>query len=378
MMSPGFRPQQFQYSSDWMSTGSSSGRTNYHGSQSMDMSSMLSPQPNQYQSSSSSTMPFPAYVQQSHLEFPYSSQATSNNATGSYQSTSIETIRAAASQPPPPPPSAEVERQRRISNPAYPFKSPDQIKAQKEAGKMSPPGSRPTSSYMLPSPRVQHDTYMHSASPASSMQPLDPHNPPQFVNPNATQISPPGSSAGHRSARGSFSGFGTQPIIGPSLPAGVRRSFSMDMTLPDMAPFPAASLPLSGYVPKRSIYDPLSHVTAFQQVKPPRSEPRVAPLSSKLAETLEKRAIGANGLQLNDRAVPRQLLDWRDRGGFWGRVSRYYISKHQATATIYRSPFMAMSQQVDTATLSDRYYQSLEGDQQWKIDAFRRSMQRQA
>ncbi|KIW39385.1 uncharacterized protein PV06_09160 [Exophiala oligosperma] len=378
MMNAGFRPQQFQYSNDWMTTGSSSGRTNYHGSQGMGMSSMLSSQSNPYQSSSSSITPFPAYVQQSHLEFPYSTQATSNNTTtGSYQSTSIENIRAAASQPPPPPPSAEVERRRRISNPAYPFKSPDQIKAQKEAEKRSPPGSRPTSSYMLPSPRVQHDTYMHSASPTGSMQPLDPHNPPQFVNPNATQISPPGSSAGHRSARGSFSGFGTQPILGPSLPAGVRRSFSMDMTLPDMAPFPAASLPFSGYIPKRSIYDPLSQVNAFQQAKPQLSEPPMAPMSSKLIETLEKRAIGANGLQLNDRAIPKQLTDWRERGGFWGRVAKYYISKHQATATLYRSPFMAMSQQADTATLSDRYYQSLEGDQRSKIDAFRRSKESQ-
>merc|ERR1712230_349705 len=148
-----------------------------------------------------STMPFPGYVQQSHLHFPYSSQATNTGAANSpYQPATMETIRAAANQPPPPPPSAEVERRRRISNPAYPFKSPDQIKAQKEAEKKSPPGSRPTSSYVLPSPRLQHDHYLDPSSSESPIQPLDPQNPPQFINPNATQISPPGSSAGHRSA----------------------------------------------------------------------------------------------------------------------------------------------------------------------------------
>ncbi|KAK5223124.1 hypothetical protein LTR72_005961 [Exophiala xenobiotica] len=371
MMNTNFRSQQFQYSNDWMNPNTANGRTNFGPPQTMGMNSMLSPQPNQYQSSSTSTMPFAGYVEQSHLHFPYSSQATDNGATNSqYQPASIETIRAAANQPPPPPPSAEMERRRRISNPAYPFKSPDQIKAQKEAEKNSPPGSRPTSSYMLPSPRLQHDHYLHPSSSASPIQPLDPQNPPQFINPNATQISPPGSSAGHRSARASFSGYGTQSVE-PSMPAGVKRSFSMDMTLPDMAPFPAASFPINTYVPKRSMYDPLGNMNAFAQPKPQISEMPMAPPSLQLVESLEKRPVGTNGLQLNDRAVPKQLINWRDRGGFWGRVSTYYIQKHQAAATVYKSPFMAMSQQTDPETLAERYYQSLESEQKMKIDMFR-------
>ena len=138
-----------------------------------------------------------------------------------------------------------------------------------------------------------------------------------------------------------------------------------------MAPFPAASFPISGYVPKRSMYDPLGNMNAFAQSKPQISEMPMAQPSVQLTESLEKRPVGMNGLQLNDRAVPKQLINWRDRGGFWGRVSTYYIQKHEAAATVYKSPFMAMSQQNDPGTLAERYYQSLESEQKVKIDMFR-------
>lgn len=371
MATANMRPQQYQYSSDWMNPNATSMGSTFQTPQHMGVNPMISPHPNAYQTPALPTTPFPPYVQNSHVQFPYQisqNQAPGNNAmNGSYQAPRMESIRAAANQPPPPPPSAEVERQRRISNPAYPFKSPDQIKAQKEAEKKSPPGSRPSSSYMLPSPRMQHDSYMHASSSASPSQPLDPQNPPQFINPNATQISPPGSSAGHRSARGSFSGFQRQQTMTPSMTGGIKRSFSMDMTM-DLAPFPANSFPMSNYAPKRSVYDPLSNANMltqpnFQFVDPPMAQP-----SSQLVESLEKRSVGASGLQLNDREIPKQLTEWQDRGGFWGRVAGYYIKKHQDAATVYKSPFTAMNQQMDTATLSQRYYQSLEPEQRMRID----------
>jgi hypothetical protein len=378
MMQSNIRPQQYQYSNDWMSAGAGTHNNGFGASQNTGMNSMLTPHFNRPQSPSVSnaTTPFPAYVPQPHIPFPYQSHSSPDPGSigigGAYAAPRLENIRAAANQPPPPPPSAEVERQRRISNPAYPFKSPDQIKAQKEAEKNSPPGSRPSSSYMLPSPRLQHDGYMNSSSSASPVQPLDPQNPPQFINPNATQISHPGSSTGHRSTRGSFSGFGTPTSTTPPVPAGLRKSQSVDMTF-DMIPFHSQSLSLDHrYPPKRSLYDPLSSAAAFPQSKPQPAEPPMAPASRQLIESLEKRPMGPNAsLQLNDRAVPKQLLDWQVRGGFWGRVAGYFIQKHQTAAMVYKSPFMAMDSQGSDGTLAERYYNSLEPEQRVRIDNFR-------
>lgn len=383
MMNSAMRSQQYNYSSDWMTPNLPNGGSGFVSTPNSGMNSMLpvfGPQP----SPSSTNHAFPSYIQQSHVQFPY--QTNEHHSSGTMGSTStfpnhgspLDNIRAAASQPPPPPPSAEVERQRRISNPAYPFKSPDQIKAQREAGKNTPPGSRPTSSYTIPSPRVQHDSYLHTGSSDSAMQVLDPQNPPQFINPNATQISPPGSSAGRRSARGSFSGLGLQSSMAPPLQTGSRRSQSMSMAMDgfiDLAPFPANSMPFSNYVPKRSIYDPLnSSLNPFNQQKQPQiSEPPMAQPSNALARSLEKRPLGSNGLMLNDRPTPKQLVDWQERGGFWGRVSGYYINKHQISATVYKSPFIntGIFGQHPDGTLADRYYESLEPDQRGKIDIAR-------
>lgn len=391
MMSSGVRPQQYQYSNDWMSPTPANRGTSYGNPSNSGLNSMLSPPYGQSPSTAMSSSPFPAYVQQSHLQFPY--PRNSNQTPGSsgsstpYQPPRIENIRAAANQPPPPPPSAEVERQRRISNPAYPFKSPDQIKAQKEAEKHSPPGSRPGSSYMMASPAMQHDSFMHSSSSASPIQPLDPQNPPQFINPNATQISPPGSSAGHRSARGSFSGLGMSSAVAPPANMGLKRTSSMDM-MHDLAPFPAMSMPVGHYVPKRSVYDPLSNPAVMQQqrINQP-AEPPMAEPSRQLLEGLQKRTLGPNGLAINDRPAPKQLTDWQARGGFWGRVADYYLLKHQAQATVYRSPFSAMAMVTASAppfqqdrlskatTLAERYYAGLEPEQQGRIDEVRKGLE---
>ncbi|KIX08954.1 uncharacterized protein Z518_00032 [Rhinocladiella mackenziei CBS 650.93] len=370
MMNSSMRPQQYQYSNDWMNPVTANRRSGLE-TQDSGMNSMFSSQVDHAGSPSVSTSDFPSYVHQSHIQFPYQGNSNPNSVThNSYQPSPIESIRAAASQRPPPPPSAEMERQRRISNPAYPFKSPDQIKAQKKAEKNSPPGSRPTSSYTLPSPRIQQDIYMHSSSSASPVQPLDPQNPPQFINPNATQISPPGSSAGHRSGRGSFSGLGIQSGITPSVQPGLKRALSMDMTM-DLAPFPANSMPLGSYVPRRSTYDPLNNANPFTQPKPHTPEPPVARPSRKLSEALEKRPIGSNGLLLNDRLIPEALTEWQRNGGFWGRVAGYYIQKHEGAATLYRSPFTSRSQQGSDGTLAERYYENLGPEQQVRIDEAR-------
>lgn len=92
--------------------------------------------------------------------------------------------------------------------------------------------------------------------------------------------------------------------------------------------------------------------------------------SHALVQSLEKRPLGSNGLMLNDRPTPKQLIDWQERGGFWGRVSGYYINKHQISATVYKSPFMntGIFAQQPNGTLAERYYESLEPDQKGKID----------
>lgn len=378
MMNTNIRQQQYHYSNDWMNSNTANQSMGFAPPPNSGLNSILGPKFGQAQSPGAPNSPFPAFVQQSHLQFPFQGTASptpgSSGSSTPYQNPNsrLENIRAAATQPPPPPPSAEVERQRRISNPAYPFKSPDQIKAQKEAEKHSPPGSRPGSSYMLSSPALHHDSYINSSSSVSPIQTLDPENPPQFINPNATQISPPGSSIGHRSARASFSGLGITSTVSPPAHPGLKRAMSFNMVLDmahDLAPFPASSLSLSNILPKRSAYDPLSSASAAMQQKvQPASEPPMAAPSRLLMEGLEKQSIGSNGLLLNDRPVPKQLNDWLTRGGFWGRVAGYYIQKHQGAASVYKSPFTTMTHPVGVSSLAERYYESLEPEQRASID----------
>ncbi|EXJ93631.1 hypothetical protein A1O1_02023 [Capronia coronata CBS 617.96] len=365
-MSPSVRTQQYEYSNDWMAPSNNGRKSSFGTPANSGMHSTLSPHFDPSQSAE--ITPFPAFAPHSHLQFSYPGDSSQGSGTNtSYQPSPMESIRAAANQPPPPPPSAEVERQRRISNPAYPFKSPDQIKAQKGAEKISPSGSRPNSSYMLPSPRLQHDSYLSSNTSASPVHALDPQNPPQFINPNATQISPPGSSAGHRSASGSFSGLGIRPTMDSSMRPRLKKSMSLDMDI-DLAPFPAHYMQMNAYVPKPLTFDPLSHVNAFTPSKTQTTEPSIAAPSRQLLGSLEKRPVGPNGLRLNDHPVPKQLTDWEEKGGFWGRVAGYYIQKHQTAATVYKSPFAGIGQRANGRTLAQRYYDSLEPEQQARIE----------
>jgi hypothetical protein len=410
MMSSNMRPQQYQFTNDWMNPAAANRNTGCAPLQNTGLNSTLLPQ---YGPQSPGMSPFPAYVQQSHAQFPYNGDAaqTPPGSSGSntpFQQPRLDTIRAAASQPPPPPLSAEVERRRRISNPAYPFKSPDQIKAQKEAQQNSPPGSRPGSSYMMASPvlpQQQSFSTPHSTAASPHLQTLDPQNPPQFIDPNVTQISPPGSSAGRRSSRNSFStslATGSSSIMpGPSTS---RRSQSMSMMDLDMAPFPAANIhsltqtsqsrPISTYIPKRSIFDPLNTTsTASILTKPqipqpivnprfPTPPPPMAQPSPLLLQCLEKRPLAPSGLLLNDRPIPKQLADWSVRGGFWGRVSQYYIEKHLSMASVYRSPFAqgrgsAWDGGAMTGVgLAERYYWGLSEGEREVVDEVRVGMGR--
>ena len=407
MMNSNMRPQQY-HTNDWMNPPAANRSPGFGQPQNTGLNSMLSPQ---YGVSQSPTVsPFPNFVQQSHLQYTY--QGTSTQAppgsSGPNTPYQLNAIRAGASRPSLPPPSAEVERQRRISNPAYPFKSPDQIKAQKEAHQASPPGSRPGSSYMVSSPAMQQQSFNmqrpSSAHASPAMQPLDPQNPPQFINPNATQISPPGSSAGRRSARNSFStGLGMGSNMSPPPNMGRKRTYSMsmmdvDMTN-DMAPFPAARMntqpmQISNYVPKRSIFDPMNTASNLTQTRPqpqipqpiqqyqfPPPPPPIANPSPLLVQSLEKRPLAPSGLLFNDRQVPDHLKYWQNGKGFWVRVAGYYINKHKGMSSVYKSPY----QQVDKAEsawdakepgLAERYYNGLSWEEKARIDEVRGGMGR--
>jgi len=374
------RHQPFQYSHEWMSAGSSNRRGSFGSHDSPGINDI---QPTSLHMPPTSPPPllgntpaFPPYVPQSHLQFPY--EGASRNpfdymGANDSETVRIENIRAAANQPPRPPLSAEIERQRRISNPAYPFKSPDQIKAQKEAEKRSPPGSRPSSSYTLSSPVIKQEGFVHSGSSASPIPLIDPQNPPQFINPNATQISPPASSTGRRSASRSFSGTVMyMPMMEPPMQPQLMRTLSSSMPL-DSTRYAASPMTISTYVPRRSIYDPLHTIN----LTTPQNQP-VLPASSliaqpaqKLLASLEKRRIGPNGLPINDMTLPKQLTDWQEKGGFWGRVAGYYIQKHQAAANVYRSPFAATAPGGPVGSLADRYCRRLTESEKAKIDRYR-------
>ena len=409
IMNSNMRPQQY-HTNDWMNPAAANQNQGLGQPQNAGLDSMLSPQ---YGANQSPTMtPFPNFGQQSQLQFPYQGNSTetppgSSGSSTSYQQPRMENIRAAASQPPLPPPSAEVERQRRISNPAYPFKSPNQIQAQKQAQQNSPPGSRPGSSYMMSSPAMQQQAYgmlnPRSSHASPVMLPLDPHNPPQFINPNATQISPPGSSAGRRSASNSFStGLGMTSAMGSSSNTSLKRAYSMSTVDPntrnDMPSFSGASnnamqMSVSNYVPKRSIFDPMNANNGMMQKPrhripqpmqnyqfPPPPPPMASP-SPLLARSLEKRPLAPSGLLVNDRPVPEHLAFWRGRGGFWGRVSQYYINKHNGMSSVYKSPYQQVGKAEGAwdskeANMAEGYYNELSYEEKARIDQVRGGMGR--
>jgi hypothetical protein len=362
------RAPQPHYSNEWMVPSGAQRRTSFGQPLTPNASLTASPSLRQHTASQLSNQGgFPSYVHQSHVQFPYQGpvgygQGGFPNDIDRFRSETarIESIRVAANQPPPPPPSAAVERQRRISNPAYPFKSPDQIKAQKEAEKNSPPGSRPGSSYMQASPILTPEGF-------SSM---DPQNPPQFINPNATQISPPGSSAGRGSTGDSISG--TPIMMGPPLPPPAKRSMGM-ATTQDSTTFPAPMMQSMGnYIPCRSIYDPLYKVPQPMPQPVSMHLPPQAPMAEPapaLLAGLEPRATTPNGLPINDRTIPEQLLAWQAKGGFWGKVANYYIIRHQVAGGVYRSPFLPESEAYPS--LAERYYSHVSESERKSIDAIR-------
>jgi len=100
-----------------------------------------------------------------------------------------------------------------------------------------------------------------------------------------------------------------------------------------------------------------------------------------LIQSLEKRPLAASGLVTNDHPIPRQLAEWQARGGFWGKVSAYYVRKHNGMAGVYTSPFTKMDEGQSTwggkdNGLADGYYEGLDFVGQRRVDEIRGGMRR--
>ena len=134
----------------------------------------------------------------------------------------------------------------------------------------------------------------------------------------------------------------------------------------------------SVYVPRRSIYDPLykngPQPIVEPNTRPPPPTPPIEDPSPVLLAGLAPRPVSPSGYPVNDNPVPQQLVDWRAEfggtGGFWGKIANYYTKKHEASASVYRSPF---AQKVDPGShkLADAYYNSLGNEDRLKIDDYK-------
>ena len=259
----------------------------------------------------------------------------------------VEQVRVAASQNP----SDGFQHERRLSGSlSFSFKPLEELKAQKEEREAhQAPSSRPGSSYMQHhSPTIkheQHPMYMYQNLQAqhSTMEPPpDGQHPPSFINPNATQISPPTSSA-----------YSSSTMMGPPTAAPLRRP-SMSM-----------NSPLSR---SRSGYDSNEATNSRQ-----RSE--VQQPSEKLLAALTPLPMLSSGRPANDMLLPEAYRKWSNAGGFWGGIADYFARSRRASSTVYKSPYRdeegADVDEKDRRGLAFEFYNRLREEDRAKIDAVR-------
>jgi hypothetical protein len=263
----------------------------------------------------------------------------------------VEQVRAAANQN-----SADglQHDDRRISASAsFPFKPPEELKAQKDErdAHQSPP-SRPDSDYMQHhSPTIkqeQHSTYQYQnlqqQRPPVPHQ-SDGHYPPSFINPNATQISPPSTS----------SMYSAPALMGP--PAAPFRRPSLSTNPP-----PSQS---------HNEYDSNENVKLQQRSLVQRP-------SDKLLAALTPLPMLPSGRPENDVLVPEDYRKWSDAGGFWGRVADYFIESHRSSPTVYTSPYVdkycVEEDKKARKGLASEFYDRLGDEDKAKIDTQKREM----
>jgi len=366
-----FTPQSMQYTHDWMNPP---GRSPSFQSPAMPTMESNSPelafkQPANFTHSPSAMQNSPLLPPsnpQSHAPSqsqmqsgqPFLGDSAVSRGTGGTPTTpslkkeasSIESNRTTMSSLPPRTPT-EIERQRRISNPSWPFKSPEQIMAQKgerekngSQSSGSRPVSRPGSGYStkaLPSPRLHATPYGPETQP------------PMYINPTATQLSSYAGTGHSRAKSMSVSaGLGKMgPPVHHSTPP-FRRSMSSNNLTPmdldvkvditglryDFANRSNRHMPVFGPHPMRP--PSRSRRSTMPATAPPSiPDSPVAPASPGLESTLESRPTTRSGTPVNDRPPPPALASWQNHPGFWGKIATYFLRKHESSATVYKSPF---------------------------------------
>lgn len=367
----GYTPQSMQFTHDWMNPP---GRSPSFPSPAMPTMESNSPelafkQPATFTQSptalsNNANFPSPNSQPQSQNQSQSGSpflgdSAVSRGAGGTIQTvpalkqeaSSIDSTRTSASTLLPPRTPTETERRRRISNPSWPFKSPEQILAQKgerekngSQSSGSRPVSRPGSGYStkaFPSPRLHAMPY--GPEPQT----------PMYINPTATQLSSSATLVGHSRAKSM------------SVSAGLGK-MGPPMQYPGMQPF-RRSMSSSNLTPmdldiKHNLADLRQDLVSRRtpvfgpQAMPPPSRSRrstmtngappslpdapIAPPSPELESSLESRPTTRSGTPVNDRPLPDAITSWQSHpASFWGKIANYFSRKHESSATVYKSAF---------------------------------------
>ena len=300
-----------------------------------------------------------AAVQTVHNEpFPQASQNTAPahhmDPVGAYKDririqnerARIKQVRAAANQDP----DGGFHQDRHFSgSTSFPFKPPEELKAQKEEreAQQSPP-SRPSSGYMQHhSPTIRHErpsTYQHQSlqQQPSPMRPQSGgHHPLSFIDPNATQISHPT----------------TSTMYCPT----------------EMGP-PTASIckpPMSTNTPldqSRNVHD--SDEKGKHQQRFVVQEP-----SDKLLAALTPLPVSSKGHPVNEKLVPQVYHKWSKAGGFWAGVADYFAESRRERPTMYKSPYTveggAEEDEKDRKSLALAFYDRLDDEDKAKINSLR-------
>lgn len=259
----------------------------------------------------------------------------------------IEQVRAAANQRP----DDRFQHERRISgSSSFPFKPPEELKAQKEEREANQsPSSRPGSGYMShhspTSKNEQHPSYQyHNLQQQDShiQHQSEGHHPPSFIDPNATQFSP------HLSSE-----YPSSTMMGP----------------PPAAPFCKPSMSIN-ILPSesRNAHDSAEHMGSQQQ-------PGMQPPSEKLLAALIPPAMLPGGKEVKNMLVPAVYRTWSEAGGFWGGVADYFTRSRYASPSVYKSPYAGEDgveeDKKGRQGLALEFYHRLREEDKAKIDAVR-------
>lgn len=276
------------------------------------------------------------------------------------EASSVDSTRSILSTYAPPRTPTEIERQRKISNPSWPFRSPDQIVAQKSEREKN--GSQSSGSRSVSRPGSGYSTKAFP-SPNLHAAPYGPEpQPPMYINPTATQLSSSVTGFGHTRAKSATvsAGVGNMgpPILYPAMPP-FRRSLSsnsltpMDLDIkPDVTGLGFRRGLMGNNIATSSRGTAVFGLQSVQQpsarrrrltmsgVAPPQTiEAPIAPPSPPLMMSLEPRPTTRSGTPVNDRIPPAALVQWQREDGFWNKIGHYFMRKFEASATVYKSPF---------------------------------------